>query len=81
MQKLRIICLFFLLLTASALSAQQSELVKTYISQFKDLAIAEMQRTGVPAAIKLAQGINETLAGTSNLVLRSNNHFGIKCKS
>ena len=39
-----------------------------------------MQRTGVPAAIKLAQGIHETMAGTSDLVLKSNNHFGIKCK-
>jgi LysM repeat protein len=40
-----------------------------------------MQRTGVPAAIKLAQGIHETTAGTSDLVLKSNNHFGIKCKN
>lgn len=39
-----------------------------------------MQRTGVPAAIKLAQGIHETMAGQSELVLKSNNHFGIKCK-
>ena len=40
-----------------------------------------MQRTGVPASIKLAQGIHETMAGTSDLVRKSNNHFGIKCKS
>ena len=40
-----------------------------------------MQRTGVPASIKLAQGIHETTAGTSVLVRKSNNHFGIKCKS
>ncbi|MEI9908634.1 MAG: glucosaminidase domain-containing protein [Bacteroidota bacterium] len=39
-----------------------------------------MQRTGVPASIKLAQGIHETTAGTSLLVVKSNNHFGIKCK-
>lgn len=81
MQKLRSTCLSMLLLLAVQSFAQQSELVKTYIEQHKDLAIAEMQRTGVPAAIKLAQGINETLAGTSQLVVRSNNHFGIKCKS
>ncbi len=81
MQKLKNIHLIFFLLAAFTSSAQQSELVKSYISQFKDLAIAEMQRTGVPAAIKLAQGINETMAGTSDLVMRSNNHFGIKCKT
>lgn len=40
-----------------------------------------MQRSGVPASITLAQGILETEAGNSDLVLRSNNHFGIKCKS
>jgi len=43
-------------------------------------AIAEMQRTGIPASITLAQGIHETSAGTSDLVTKSNNHFGIKCK-
>ncbi len=61
--------------------AQNSEVIKNYIATYKDIAIAEMQRTGVPAAITLAQGIHETGAGTSDLVKRSNNHFGIKCKS
>jgi LysM repeat protein len=51
-----------------------------YINNYKEIAIAEMLRTGVPAAIKLAQGIHETDAGKSDLVRRSNNHFGIKCK-
>ena len=41
----------------------------------------EMLRTGMPAAIKLAQGIHETQAGTSDLVRKSNNHFGLKCKA
>lgn len=81
MQSLRNSVLIVLLLACISASAQQSELVKSYISQYKDLAIAEMQRTGVPASIKLAQGIIETMAGTSDLVSRSNNHFGIKCKS
>ena len=60
---------------------QQSDLIRDYIEQYKDLAMAEMQRTGVPAAIKLAQGIHETSAGTSRLSTKANNHFGIKCKS
>ncbi|KYP16221.1 MAG: hypothetical protein A1D16_14295 [Flavihumibacter sp. CACIAM 22H1] len=63
------------------LSAQQNPAVLSYIQQYKQLAVDEMLRTGVPAAIKLAQGIHETEAGRSDLVLRSNNHFGIKCKS
>jgi len=74
--------LFFVLaLGALQCQAQRSDLVKTYIETYKDLAIAEMQRTGIPASITLAQGIYESTAGTSELVLQSNNHFGIKCKS
>jgi LysM repeat protein len=52
-----------------------------YIQLYKDLAIREMKRMGVPAAITLAQGILETESGNSDLVKKSNNHFGIKCKS
>src|SRR5580765_2543639 len=62
-------------------SAQSPEQVNAYINTYKFLAIAEMQRSGVPASIILAQGIHETGAGTSDLVMASNNHFGIKCKS
>jgi LysM repeat protein len=63
-----------------AVSAQDSTVIIEYINTYKEIAVAEMQRTGVPAAIKLAQGIHETEAGQSDLVRRSNNHFGIKCK-
>lgn len=80
MQNLRNSIVIFLLLAAFASRAQDAEVIRNYINTYKDLAIEEMQRTGVPAAIKLAQGIHETLAGTSDLVLKSNNHFGIKCK-
>ncbi len=52
-----------------------------YIAGHKDMAIREMKRMGVPAAITLAQGLLETENGNSDLVKKSNNHFGIKCKS
>jgi LysM repeat protein len=52
-----------------------------YVEKYKDLAIKEMKRMGVPAAITLAQGLLETENGNSDLVKKSNNHFGIKCKS
>ena len=60
---------------AQTISAEQ------YIALYKDIAIREMKRMGVPAAITLAQGILETESGNSVLVKKSNNHFGIKCKS
>lgn len=47
----------------------------------KELAIREMKRMGIPAAITLAQGLLETENGNSDLLKKSNNHFGIKCKS
>ena len=74
-----IVCL--LMIASFAVHAQQKPSVIEYINTYKALAISEMQRTGIPAAIKLAQGIHETDAGTSELVRKSNNHFGIKCKT
>lgn len=50
-----------------------------YISLYKDIAIEEMLRTGIPASIKLAQGILESNSGRSELAEKANNHFGIKC--
>ncbi len=61
--------------------SQTNNNVQDYISTYKELAISEEIRTGVPAAITLAQGILETEAGQSDLVKASHNHFGIKCKS
>ena len=61
--------------------AQEDPVILEYINTYKELAIQEMIRTGVPASIKLAQGIHETEAGNSVLVKKSNNHFGIKCKT
>ncbi len=59
----------------------QKEKAEAYINSYKELAIAEMIRTGVPASIKLAQGILESGCGESDLAKTSNNHFGIKCKT
>jgi flagellum-specific peptidoglycan hydrolase FlgJ len=50
-----------------------------YINTYKDLAISEMKRTGVPASITLAQGMLESDYGRSTLARMGNNHFGIKC--
>ena len=62
------------------LLAQNNTDVVNYINTYKLISMQEMQRTGIPASIILAQGIHETEAGTSELVRKSNNHFGIKCK-
>lgn len=50
-----------------------------YIAKYKDDAIKDMQHTGVPASITLAQGVLESESGNSDLAREANNHFGIKC--
>jgi LysM repeat protein len=50
-----------------------------YIKSYKDLAISEMKRSGIPASITLAQGMIESDFGRSELARDANNHFGIKC--
>ncbi|MGH1335056.1 MAG: glucosaminidase domain-containing protein [Aureispira sp.] len=51
----------------------------SYIEKYKHIAVAEMDRTGIPASIKMAQGILESGVGESELANTANNHFGIKC--
>jgi LysM repeat protein len=75
---------FFLLVAVSLFSGTLiAQLItpEQYIKMHEELAIREMKRMGVPAAITLAQGLLETENGNSDLLKKSNNHFGIKCKS
>ena len=51
-----------------------------YIEMYKDDAVREMQKSGVPASITLSQGVLESNSGNSRLAKFANNHFGIKCK-
>jgi hypothetical protein len=69
-----------LMAAGKRLPAQISANGVLYVNTYKALAISEEQRSGIPAAIILAQGLHESQAGTSELCKSSNNHFGIKCK-
>jgi LysM repeat protein len=71
--------LVLLLVTTFGLKAQ--ELVDSYIETFQYIAVSEMERTGIPASIKLAQGLLESNWGRSELSSFAHNHFGIKCGS
>ena len=53
--------------------------IEEYIETFAEIAKAEMVAYGIPASITLAQGILESGFGQSELVRKTNNHFGIKC--
>ena len=54
---------------------------KEYVRRFGSVAQTEMDTYGVPASIKIAQGLLESDAGKSRLSRQNNNHFGIKCFS
>jgi len=71
---------WILLIIVSYLSDNSEHVNYRYVTTYKDLAIAEMHRKGVPASIKLAQAILESSSGTSSFAKSTNNHFGIKCK-
>ncbi|MDA9554964.1 glucosaminidase domain-containing protein [Pelobium sp.] len=54
---------------------------QSYIDRFKNIAITEMNKYGIPASITLAQALLESGTGNSDLARYANNHFGIKCTS
>ena len=56
-----------------------SQRVANYIAEYNPIAKKEMLQYGIPASIKLAQGILESGAGAGELTMKANNHFGIKC--
>ncbi|MFA7115903.1 MAG: glucosaminidase domain-containing protein [Bacteroidales bacterium] len=47
--------------------------------KYKEIAIRQMHKSGIPASITLAQGCLESGNGNSTLARKGNNHFGIKC--
>lgn len=84
----RLYLLFFILFAGQLLLAANSTensssyfLAYSYLTKYKSIAIEEMNRTGIPASITLAQGMYESGFGKSELAVKGNNHFGIKCKS
>ncbi|MBK9737391.1 MAG: glucosaminidase domain-containing protein [Saprospiraceae bacterium] len=66
-------------LAMASFSNANKKIMDNYIGSFKSIAISEMKRTGIPASIKLAQGMLESDLGRSDLAYKANNHFGLKC--
>ena len=81
MMRKKIICLF---VVAAALSTNVSAQIfykayNKYIDAYRNVAMETMQQFNVPASILLAQGMLESMGGTSPEAVQANNHFGIKC--
>ena len=73
-----VLCLGSATLSAANVTSADQE---AYVRRYSKIAMREMERSGVPASIKLAQGLLESDAGRSTLARSANNHFGIKCGS
>ncbi len=73
--------LIVLFISATGFAQEKQQTREEYIQKFYPLAISEMERSGIPASITLAQGCWESQNGNSILATKGNNHFGIKCKS
>lgn len=52
-----------------------------YAATYSEYAMEQMKRYGIPASVTLAQGILESSNGRSELSMKGNAHFGIKCTS
>lgn len=74
--KLLILILF---INANLFAQRKQSFAINYIEKYKLLAISEMHKTGIPASITLAQALHESANGTSQLAVKANNHFGVKC--
>lgn len=77
MENVSLKLLFIFVLFNNNIMANTSEFIKKY----KNIAINEAIRTGIPASITMAQAILESGWGESGLSINANNFFGIKADS
>jgi uncharacterized FlgJ-related protein len=70
-------------LTTHSFGALDNESSKKalYLENYREIAVQQMNKYGIPASITIAQGMLESGYGESALAKKSNNHFGIKCHS
>ncbi len=78
-RNLTVILLFFMVGSVVAQPSERFFSKQDYIEMWKEEAIAQMVKYGIPASITLAQGMLESGNGNSELARYANNHFGIKC--
>lgn len=71
----------FLLTAGNQLIAQIDSMYLSYIARYSAMAVNEMHYSKIPASVTMAQALLESQAGTSELAVKANNHFGIKCQT
>ena len=71
--------LLFAILGTALSQVKWNKAYSDYFNQWGEVAMQQMIQYRIPASITLAQGVLESGAGRSELAIRANNHFGIKC--
>lgn len=79
MLKEKVFVLLFTLFSLNAISQIEKAKIHAYVASHAEEAVTQMIEYKIPASVILAQAILESGCGESDLVKRSNNHFGIKC--
>ena len=72
---------FTLLLIGASLSVSGQNSAISYIEKYRELAIEQMNKHGIPASVILGVSMHESGNGTSRIAHYLNNHFGIKGKN
>ena len=62
--------------SAASIEDLDPEQVEAYIKRFTRVATVEMEKFGIPASLKMAQGIVDSWAGKHPVSSATNNHFG-----
>lgn len=70
--------MIFLFAMTSVIAQHPTHVIK-YMKRYQQIAKDEMNRAGIPASIKMAQGMLESNYGRSTLATKASNHFGMKC--
>lgn len=80
MNKLKIAATSLTMATIALTAGAQNLSREQYIEKFAPTAIAHAEKYGIPASIKMAQGILESAYGNGRLAREANTHFNIKVK-
>jgi flagellum-specific peptidoglycan hydrolase FlgJ len=80
MDSLKLLTLCLALGTVSSAVGQNTSRAE-YIERYKNIAIEHAEKYGIPASVKMAQGILESGYGNGALARKGNTHFNIKVKA
>ncbi len=80
MNKFRALCVVACVAAWGGASGQNLSRAE-YIERYRGIAVEHAEKYGIPASVKMAQGILESGYGNGELARKGNTHFNIKVKA